>query len=281
MTPEGRQADHAAAIAAAKSAKTAVVFVWTRGKPDFALPGEQDKLVEEVAAVNPNTIVVLNTSQPVAMPWLGKVKAVLEMWWTGDEGGWATAKTLLGTNNPAGRLPMTWAKQLEDYAANCPAHPERSAKGVDKKTTYSEGVLVGYRWFDDQKLEPLFPFGFGLSYTRFEISGIEAASTPDGGATVTLRVKNIGNTSGDEVPQVYLDAPSQKPPGVQFAPKTLVAFDRVTLKAGEGREITMHIGPRAFQYWSTATGAWVKTSGERTLRAGSSSRDLPLSAILR
>ncbi len=281
MTPEGRQADHAAAIAAAKSAKTAVVFVWTRGKPDFALPGEQDKLVEEVAAVNPNTIVVLNTSQPVAMPWLGKVKAVLEMWWTGDEGGWATAKTLLGTNNPAGRLPMTWAKQLEDYAANCPAHPERSAKGVDKKTTYSEGVLVGYRWFDDQKLEPLFPFGFGLSYTRFEISGIEAASTPDGGATVTLRVKNIGNTPGDEVPQVYLDAPSQKPPGVQFAPKTLVAFDRVTLKAGEGREITMHIGPRAFQYWSTATGAWVKTSGERTLRAGSSSRDLPLSAILR
>jgi beta-glucosidase len=110
-TPESRKADHDAAIAAAKSAKIAVVFVWTRGKPDFALPGEQEKLVEEIAAVNPNTVVVLNTSQPVAMPWLSQVKGVLEMWWPGDEGGWATAKTLLGQSNPGGRLPMTWAKE--------------------------------------------------------------------------------------------------------------------------------------------------------------------------
>ncbi len=145
MTPEQRQSDHAAAIAAAKAAKVAVVFVWTRDKPSFKLPGDQDQLVEEIAAVNPNTVVVLNTSQAIAMPWLPKVKAVLEMWWPGDEGGWATAKTLLGQSNPAGRLPFTWAKQLTDYPATDPAHPERSAKGVDGKTTYSEGVLVGYR----------------------------------------------------------------------------------------------------------------------------------------
>jgi beta-glucosidase len=116
-TPEQRTADHEAAIAAAKSAKTAVVFVWTRLSPVFELPGEQNKLVEEVAAVNPNTIVVLNTSQPVALPWVDKVKAVLEMWWPGDEGGWSTANLLLGKTSPAGRLPMTWAKRLEDYAA--------------------------------------------------------------------------------------------------------------------------------------------------------------------
>ena len=153
-TPEQRKADHEAAIAAAKNAKVAVVFVWTRLSPVFGLPGEQDKLVEEVAAVNPNTIVVLNTSQPVALPWVDKVKAVLEMWWPGDEGGWSTANLLLGKSSPAGRLPVTWGKRLEDYAATDPKHPERSMKGVDGKTTYSEGVNVGYRWFDKEKIDP-------------------------------------------------------------------------------------------------------------------------------
>ena len=119
-TPEQRKADHDAAIAAAKNAKVAVVFVWTRLSPVFGLPGDQNKLVEEVAAVNPNTIVVLNTSQPVALPWVDKVKAVLEMWWPGDEGGWATANVLLGKTSPAGRLPVTWGKSLTDYPATDP-----------------------------------------------------------------------------------------------------------------------------------------------------------------
>ena len=112
-TPEQRKADHEAAIAAAKNAKVAVVFLWTRLQPVFGLPGDQDKLVEEIAAVNPNTIVVLNTSQPVALPWVDKVKAVLEMWWPGDEGGWSTANLLLGKASPAGRLPVTWGKSLD------------------------------------------------------------------------------------------------------------------------------------------------------------------------
>jgi beta-glucosidase len=278
MTPEARERDHQAAIAAAKSARTAVVFAWTRDKPHFRLPGDQDKLIEEIAAANPNTVVVLNTSQPVAMPWLAKVKGVLEMWWPGDEGGLATAKTLLGQSNPGGRLPMTWAKQLDDYAANSPAHPERSAKGVDGKTTFSEGVLVGYRWFDDQKIEPLYPFGYGLSYTRFAMSGLKASSTQEGGAIVSVTVKNTGGVAGDAVPEVYLKAPASKPEGVQFAPKTLVAFDHVTLKPGEERELTLHVAPRAFQYWSVKTNGWVKSDGPRTVLVGSSSRDLPLSA---
>ncbi len=276
MTPEARERDHAAAIGAARNAKTAVVFVWTRDKPHFQLPGEQDKLVEEMAAVNPNTVVVLNTSQPVAMPWIDKVKGVLEMWWPGDEGGVATAKTLLGQSNPGGRLPMTWAKALTDYPATSPDHPERSAKGVDGKTTFSEGVLVGYRWFDDQKIQPLYPFGFGLSYTKFAMSDLKVTPASDGGASVSIHVKNTGSVAGDEVPQAYLDAPENKPQGVQFAPKTLAAFDRITLQPGEERDVMLQIAPRAFEYWSVENKTWTRLGGSRTLRAGSSSEDLPL-----
>jgi beta-glucosidase len=278
MTPEARERDHAAAIEAARHAKTVVIFVWTRDKPHFELPGEQDKLIEEVAAVNPNTVVVLNTSQPVAMPWIGKVKGVLEMWWPGDEGGLATAKTLIGQSDPGGRLPMSWGKELTDYPATSPAHPERSAKGVDGKTTFSEGVLVGYRWFDEQKIEPLFPFGFGLSYTRFSMSDLKVKLTSDGGATATVTVRNTGKVAGDEVPQLYLDAPANKPQGAQFAPKTLVAFSRLTLQPGESHEVTLQVAHRAFEYWSVNAKQWVKPEGGRTLRAGSSSRDLPLQA---
>ena len=276
MTPEARAQAHAAAIDAAKHSKTAVVFAWTRDKPHFQLPGEQDALIEEIAAVNPNTIVVLNTSQPVKMPWIDKVKGVIEMWWPGDEGGVAEAKLLLGLSNPGGKLPMTWAKSLEDYPATSPAHPERSAAGVDGKTNFSEGVLVGYRWFDDQKIEPLYPFGFGLSYTNFTMSGLKATPNPEGGALVSLHVKNIGSVAGDTVPQVYMRAPESKADGAQFAPKTLVAFDRITLGAGEERDVTLKIAPRAFQYWSTGMKMWVKPAGKRTILAGDSSRSLPL-----
>ena len=280
VTPEQRLRNHQAAIDAAKAAHTAVVFLWTRGKPVFGLPGDQDNLVDDIAAVNPNTIVVLNVSQPIAMPWLDKVKAVLQMWWPGDEGGWATANVLLGKVDPAGRLPFTWAKRLEDYPATDPAYPERSAKGVDGKTTYSEGVDIGYRWFDKQKIEPLFPFGFGLSYTSFAYSDLRVAAATDNGADVTVRITNTGKVSGDEVPQVYLDAPDRRPEGVQFAERTLVAFDRVSLRPGESKIVAMHVSPRSFDYWSVADNRWVQ-SGARRIEVGSSSRDLKLSASLR
>jgi beta-glucosidase len=275
ITPERRLHDHQAAIEAAKKAHTPIVFLWTRGTPTFGLPGEQDKLVEDIAAVNPNTIVVLNVSQPIAMPWLGKVKAVLQMWWPGDEGGWATADILLGKVNPAGRLPFTWAKKLEDYPSTDPTHLERSAKGVDGKTTFSEGVDVGYRWFDKQKTEPLFPFGFGLSYSSFNYSDLKVVKAEDGGLDVSVRIKNVGSLSGDEVPQVYLDAPLQRPEGVQFAPKTLAAFERVKLGAGESKQVRMHVPPRSLEYWSVAENRWVR-SAERRLSVGGSSRDLKL-----
>jgi beta-glucosidase len=277
MTPEQRKADHEAAIAAAKSAKAAVVFAWSRGRPDFALPGNQDKLIEEVAAVNPNTIVVLNISQPVAMPWLDRVKAVLQMWWPGDEGGWAIANILLGKVNPAGRLPFTWGKRLEDYAANDPAHPERSAKGVNGATTFSEGVNVGYRWCDKQKIAPLFPFGFGLSYTKFEYSGLKVEPAADGGLDVSFDLKNAGGVAGDEVPQIYIGAPEHLPKGVDCAVHALAAFDRIHLDAGQSQSVSAHVPLRRLQSWSTAGKKWIKPNGPREVLVGGSSRDLPLS----
>jgi beta-glucosidase len=275
-TPEQRQADHDAAIAAAKNAKTAVVFVWTRLNPVFGLPGDQNKLVEEVAAVNPNTVVVLNTSQPIALPWIDKVKAVLEMWWPGDEGGWSTANLLLGKTSPAGRLPVTWGKRLEDYPATDPKHPERSRKGVDGKTTYSEGVNVGYRWFDKENIAPLFAFGHGLGYTTFEYSALKIQKTAGGGLDVSVRIKNTGNMDSDEVPQAYLGAPSEIPAGVQFPVRALVAFDRIHLTAGEAKTVTLHVPERQLQYWSTKENKWVTATGKRTLSVGASSRDLRL-----
>ena len=273
-TPEQRVADHEAAIAAAKNAKAAVVFVWTRLEPVFGLPGDQNKLIEEVAAVNPNTIVVLNTSQPVALPWVDKVKAVLEMWWPGDEGGWSTANLLLGKTSPAGRLPVTWGKRLEDYAATDPKHPERSTKGVDRKTTYSEGVNVGYRWFDKENIAPLFAFGHGLSYATFEYTGLKIGKASGGGLDVKVRIKNTGAVESDEVPQVYLGAPSEIPAGVQFPVRALAAFDRIHLTAGEAKTVTLHVEPRQLQYWSTKDGKWVTATGKRTISVGASSRDL-------
>jgi beta-glucosidase len=275
-TPEQRVADHEHAIAAAKSAKVAVVFLWTRLSPVFGFPGDQDKLVEEIAAVNPNTIVVLNTSQPVAMPWIDKVKAVLEMWWPGDEGGWSTANLLLGKVSPAGRLPVTWGKSLDDYPATDPKHPERSKKGVDKKTTYSEGVNVGYRWFDKENIEPLFPFGHGLSYTTFAYSGLGVLKDSDGGLEVDFNLTNTGKVDSDEVPQVYLSAPAEVLDGVQFPVRALVAFDRIHLGAGETKSVALHVPERQLQYWSTKDGKWITATGKRTVTVGSSSRNVRL-----
>ncbi len=275
-TPEQRKADHEHAIEAAKNAKIAVVFLWTRLQPVFGLPGDQDKLVEEIAAVNPNTIVVLNTSQPVALPWVDKVKAVLEMWWPGDEGGWSTANILLGKTSPAGRLPVTWGKRLTDYPATDPKYPERSKTGVDHKTTYSEGVNVGYRWFDKENIEPLFAFGHGLSYSTFDYSSLAVTKSSDGGLDVKVSIKNTGPVASDEVPQVYLGAPSEIPDGVQFPVRALVAFDRIHLKPGESKDVTLHVAPRQLQYWSTKDQKWTTASGKRTVSVGGSSRNLRL-----
>jgi len=283
VTPEQRKQNHEAAIAAAKSAKTAVVFAWSRGKTDFTLPGnaeyDQDKLIEEIAAVNPNTVVVLNVSQPIAMPWLGKVKGVLQMWWPGDEGGWATANILLGKTSPAGRLPFTWAKKLTDYPATDPAHPERSSKGVNGKTTFSEGINVGYRWFDLKKIEPQFPFGFGLSYTTFAYANLKTEPAAEGGIVVEFDVKNTGPVASDEVPQIYLGRPEHKFPG-EFPEHALVAFDRIHLNPNESKRVRIIVPLHRLQFWSTEAGKWTTATGPRAVLVGSSSRSLDLASSI-
>lgn len=281
VTPQMQEENFQAAVAAAAAAKTAVVFVWSRDIPVFALPGDQDRLVEAVAAVNPNTVVVTNVSQPVAMPWLDQVKAVVQMWWPGDEGGMATANILSGRKNPAGRLPFTWGKQLADYPATDPKFPERSGHNPDGKVRYSEGLDIGYRWFERQHTKPLFAFGHGLSYTRFAYSSLKTAKTADGGLTVSFALRNTGAADGEEVPQVYLSAPAKPPAGAAFAVKALAGFDRIALKAGEARNVTITLDRRRFQYWSTADKHWVDAEAGRTLWVGASSKDLRLKTVLR
>jgi beta-glucosidase len=279
-TPDQRKADYASAVNAARHAKRAVVFAWARVNPVFQLPGDQNQLIEDVAAVNPNTIVVLNTSQPVALPWIDKVKAVLQMWWPGDEGGWSTANLLLGKTSPAGRLPVSWGHRLEDYPATDPRFPERGALGVNGKTTYSEGLDVGYRWFEHEKREPLFAFGFGLSYTKFDYSQLEVQRASDGGLDVSATIHNTGAVDSDEVPQVYLGAPEKIPAGVHFALHTLGGFDRVHLGAGQSTRVILHVPQRQLQYWSTAEDKWVTASGKRVVSMGLSSRELLLNAVI-
>jgi beta-glucosidase len=277
-TPQRKRDDYAGAIAAAKGARAVVVFAWSRNEPLLRLPGDQDQLIADLADANPNTIVVLNTGDPIAMPWLGKVRAVLQMWYTGDEGGWAAANLLTGRAVPAGRLPFTWPRRLEDTVAHDASHPERFSGGVDGRTVYSEGLFVGYRWFDQQNIEPLFPFGYGLSYTRFDYRSLVVRAAADGGLDVAFTLRNIGLGRGDEVPQVYLSAPGTPEAGAQFARRSLVAFDRVGLDAGQSRRVVLHVGLRRLQYWSEAAHRWQLASGARSIEVGASSRDIRLSA---
>lgn len=280
VTPQEREAHFQEAVEAARNAHTAVVFAWRRGTPRFGLPEHENRLVEAVAAVNANTIVVLNTSDPVALPWLPRVKAVLQMWYPGDAGGPATANLLLGRTSPAGRLPFTWPTSLEQGPANDPAHPERSSSGVNGKTVYSEGIFIGYRWFDRQQLEPLYPFGYGLSYTRFTYSDLKVTPAEDGGLQIRFRVRNTGRRDSDDVPQVYLGPPGAVPQGVQIAERSLVAFDRISVKGGASRDVTLHVPLRRLQYWDAANRAWVAPEGARTVFVGASSRDLRLESAV-
>ena len=298
VTPAQQQANTDAAVTAAKHAKAAVVFAWSTGSLDSPLPEGQDQLIADVAAVNPDTIVVLNTSDPVAMPWLSNVKAVLEMWYPGDTGGYATANVLLGRTDPAGRLPFTWPAALDQGVANQPAsHPERTSNGVDANgnycttpgspfggpqctTTYTEGIYVGYRWYDQQHLTPLYPFGYGLSYTHFGYSGLRSAPSRDGGLDVTFRVTNTGTVTGDEVPQVYLGAPASPPAGVAFADRALAGFDRITLRPGQSQTVLLHIPGRQLQYWNTLSSSWVTATGPRPLYVASNERATQLATTI-
>jgi len=294
VTPEQSKTNIDQAVDAAKSSSTAIVFAWSTGDLSSPLPDSQDSLIEAVAAVNPNTIVVLNNSNPLAMPWLDKVKAVLDMWYPGDEGGYATANVLLGKVNPAGRLPFTWPQKLNQGPANQPdTHPERTSAGVDSTgklcessqggpsttanctTTYTEGIFVGYRYYDKHHEKPLYPFGYGLSYTTFKYSNLKISRNEDKGLDVNFNITNTGKVDGDEVPQVYLGAPDNPPKEVSFAEKALAAYDRISVPAGKTVSVKLHVPRRQLQYWST--NGWTTAEGSRTVSVGSSEQNMQLS----
>ena len=271
--------DIAAAVQAAKSAAVAVVFpgeLEAEGvdRNSLQLPGYQDQLISAVAAANPHTIVVLNTGGPVLMPWLNQVAGVLEAWYPGEEDGNAIAATLFGDAEPAGRLPITFPKSLADTPANTPAQ----YPGVNGVATYSEGVFVGYRHYDAAGIQPLFPFGYGLSYTGFRLGHLRYARGRDG-VTVRVDVTNTGRRSGSQVVQVYAGDPGTA--ATPEPPHQLAGFAKVNLRPGQTGQVTIHVAARAFAHWDTATGKWVVPDGTYRLYAGTSSADLPLSATLR
>lgn len=240
-------------------------------RKDLKLPGSQAELIQRVVQANPKTIVVLVSGSPVEMdPWLGQVPAVLEAWYDGMEAGNAIAEVLCGDVCPSGKLPCSFPKRLEDS----PAHALRAYPGKNGVVNYAEGLLVGYRWFDTKGIEPLFPFGHGLSYTQFEYSGLKVRSVHSTNgqlAVVQVDVANTGNREGAEVVQVYVH---QNQPSLPRPDKELKAFRKVNLKPGEKQTVALPMGQSAFAYYDPAKSSWVAEKGDYRVLVGSSSRDI-------
>jgi beta-glucosidase len=282
--------DPASAAALAKKADVAIVFAsrWeTEGAdaPSLSLGDGQDELIAKVAASNPNTIVVLETGNPVSMPWVNDVNAVLEAWFAGSSGHKALANILFGDVNPSGKLPITFPKSEADlpHLTIAKPRPEDEPTGPDawKKrleglpafpTNYDEGLKVGYKWYDAEKKPVLFPFGHGLSYTTYSYSNLKVKA--GNAASVSFTVKNTGSRSGVEIAQVYASLPAS----AGEPPKRLVGWSRVSLKPGESKEVSVDVEPLFLSIFDVAKKGWQLTPGDYTFMAGGSSQDLPLKA---
>jgi beta-glucosidase len=231
-----------------------------------------DETIAAVAAANPNTIVVLQTGYPVTMPWLSNVKAVLESWYPGEQEGNAIAALLWGDVNPSGKLPYTFPKKLSDS----PMRSKKQYPGVTRQggvphSVYSEHLLVGYRWYDAKHIQPLFPFGFGLSYTSFRYSHLRLRGNVSH-ATATFRLTNTGTRTGAEVAQLYVFDPKS----AHEPPKQLKGYTKVLLQPGESQTVTLKLPRRAFAHWSVRAHGWRVSNGCYRIRVGGSSAKLPL-----
>jgi beta-glucosidase len=278
--------DTAAAANLAKASSIAIVFVNQPMREDvdaatLSLPNDQDALVEAVAAANPNTIVVLETGGPVSMPWIEHVKGVVEMWYPGIGGAQALANILFGEVNPSAKLPVTFAKDdaqlphpvvpgLEGVSAKSP-NREHKVKPFD--LNYTEGAKVGYKWFEATNKQPLFPFGFGLSYTTYAYSGL---TVDDASHTVHFTVRNTGHREGTEIAQVYVALPS----AAKESYKRLAAFQRVKLAPGQSKEVTLTLNQLCLSVFNTDQNGWQLLPGDYNVTAGPSSSDTPLKATL-
>ena len=281
---DGTNAGAAAALAA--NSDVAIVFVsqWESEGMDVPslnfidvihlTPIVQDALVSAVAAANPKTIVVMENGGPKVMPWLGNVGGVLEAWYPGQRGGEAIANILFGDVNPSGKLPITFPASVNDLPRPIIAVPPDSTTSFDVDYNI-DGINVGYKWYDSKGLTPLFPFGFGLSYTTFAISNLQLTpnATANTGFQVSADVQNTGLRSGAEVVQVYLELPSSSGES-----KRLVGWEKVSLAANQKQTVTIQVAAndsaQPLAYWDTSTHAWRIPSGTFTVYVGNSSRDL-------
>ena len=289
--------DPAAAAALAKGSDVAIVFVNQptsegRDVASLSLPDNQDALVSAVAAANPHTIVVLETGGAVSMPWIDNVAGVLESWYPGIGGAQAIANILFGDVNPSAKLPVTFARSDSDLShaviAGTNLQPQPPAPGAAGggrggrgglppfDIPYSEGLKVGYKWFDAEGKEPLFPFGYGLSYTTFAYSGMKATMADDD-LRVSFTVKNTGKRAGAEIAQVYVALPA----GTGEPPKRLVGWERIQLAPGESQTVTVSVEPLFLSIFDVDKDGWRLAPGEYQVMAGGSSNSLPLSGVAR
>lgn len=269
--------DRSHAIDAAAQADCAIVFVGagttaeTEGldRASMRLSDAQNALVEDVVAANGKTIVVVNTGAPIEMPWADRAAAILQMWLPGQEGGHALADILTGAVSPSGKLPVTFPVRYED-------NPTALHYPGGLQSDYGEGIFVGYRYYDKMGTAPLFPFGYGLSYTRFTLSDAAGPATIKTGAQagISVRVTNIGKRAGAETVQVYVEdcATAESMP-----PRQLRDFQKIQLEPGEARVLSFSLQPRDFAWFDTDTNDWRVTPGAYRVHLGTSSRDLPLS----
>lgn len=266
------------AIEAAKNSDVAVIFAGSNrdyeteasDRKDLSLPFTQEELIEKVMEVNPNTIVVFITGGPFDIENINsKAKTIVWSWFNGSEGGNALADVLLGTVNPSGKLPWTLPKKLEDS----PAHATNSFPG-DKTVKYEEGILVGYRWFDTKKIEPLYPFGFGLSYTNFELSNLKTDKeiyAEDDTISATISIENTGSIEGKEVVQLYVSKLNSK---VQRADKELKGFAKLNIQPGVVSSTTIQIPVKELAFYNVESKSWEVEKGDYTLKVGNSSRNI-------
>jgi beta-glucosidase len=278
-TPSDLTADIAQAVAAAKSASSAVVVASDDTESEatdrlsLSLPSAQDELISAVTAANPHTTVVIDAGAPVTMPWLSQAGAVLDAWYPGQSNGTALGDVLFGNADPSGHLPVTFPTSLSQV----PASTAAQFPGINGQVEYSEGLDVGYRWYDANGVAPLFPFGFGLSYTQFHFSDLRVTPTASDGVSdvqVSATITNTGSRSGADVAQLYLGDPA----AAGEPPRQLVDFKRVALAPGQSARLQFTVTPRDTWWWDQNAGGWTQSAGRYALSLGDSSAvaDLPL-----
>jgi beta-glucosidase len=278
-TPSYLAPDISAAVAAAKSAQTAVVVVSddteseATDRPDLNLPSAQNELISAVAAANPHTVVVINAGAPIVMPWLSKVAAVVDAWYPGQTSGTALASVLFGQTDPGGHLPVTFPTSLSQV----PASTTAEFPGNGTEVLYSEGIDVGYRWYEVKDETPLFPFGYGLSYTSFAFSDLRIdreSATGTQNVQVSATITNTGSRTGSDVAQLYLGDPAS----TGEPPRQLEGFDKVTLAPGASTKVSFTLTPAQLSWWSDSANGWTQTPGTYRVYVGDSSAlaNLPL-----